>query len=74
MKALINGWKGGRDVNPVSLLKVLRDALQVELPDAKALLDRFSEEGELEIDATHEAIERLQRTASEKGIEVIILR
>jgi hypothetical protein len=72
MKVVVNGWKSGRDVNPISLLKVLRDVLRIDLPDAKALLDRFSEEGELEIDATDDALERLQKAASEKGIEVTI--
>jgi hypothetical protein len=72
MKATIKGWKDGRDVNPLSLLAALQGALQIELPDAKALLDRFAEEGALEIDATQEALERLCAAASEKGIEVSV--
>lgn len=44
MKAMISGWKDGHDVNPITLLGLLRGALELDLPAAKALLDRFAED------------------------------
>ena len=72
MKAMISGWKDGHDVNPITLLGLLRGALELDLPAAKALLDRFAEDGRLQVTADPERLQRLQDDASAQGIAVKI--
>lgn len=43
------GWKEGRDVLPISFATAVREHCKLDLRQAKSILDRFCDEGEVTI-------------------------
>ena len=70
-KITVSGWKQGLEVQPLTLLSILREGLGFDLVKAKGLLDAFAEAGELvlsPVDDTSAA--QFGRLAQEEGISV----
>jgi hypothetical protein len=65
---VIFGWKQGAEVPPLTLLRVLRAGLGVDLVTAKGLLDKFAKDGELHVEAEGNIATRLQRLMKDAEI------
>jgi hypothetical protein len=73
MRALIKGWKSNLEVQPITLMSLLRDSLEIDLQAAKGLLDEFAEAGELIVSGERAILEHLRSLGALKGIEVVLL-
>ena len=54
-KVRIQGWKAGREVQPISLMRLVQSHLGLSLTEAKAVLDEFAEHGEVTLEVAEES-------------------